>query len=66
MTEIATKTHADWCNVEWDNGPCDCGGNGGRCEECGAEGPCGFADDGSPLIHTFVASVPGGSVKEGE
>ena len=49
-TDPQEPTHADWCNVELDNGkPCDCGGNGGACDKCGAVGPCAVVD-GIPLI----------------
>lgn len=63
--------HATWCNVEWDNGPCDCGGNGGRCPICGAQGPCGFLRDGDTVSPAFcsmssVRPVAPQAAKEGK
>jgi len=40
--------HTDWCDTQLGHDTCDC--DGGRCPVCGKTGPCGFADDGTPLI----------------
>lgn len=53
--EVQVVRHATWCNVEWDAGPCDCGGNGGRCPRCGREGPCGWVPIGGYLVPAICA-----------
>ncbi len=42
--------HAEWCSVAFGHSDCDCGGNGGRCPICGAQGPCGFITDGENVL----------------
>lgn len=52
---MTVAVHAEWCSMNvFDPGEdgyeCDCGGNGGRCSKCGADGPCGWGPNGEPLI----------------
>lgn len=57
--EVKVVRHATWCNVELDAGPCDCGGNEGRCPVCNALGPCSLVD-GIPLICARPISLDSG------